>query len=313
MQSGKQETGSTPKDVAMGRYPDIGAHGLIGDLQTAALVSTDGAIDWFCCPRFDSPSVFGSLLDHDRGGHFRIGPDQDDYQSRQLYFPDTAILITRFMTPDGVGEVVDFMPVVEGMPTDRHRLVRLLRVVRGTMRFRMEIQPRFDYARKPHKLEVYDDGALFVSDGLTLTLHRADIPGRSLHEKGTSLERDDEGLLITKTMREGENAGVMMESEGGPPKAVHPLELVELFNDTVRFWRGWLNRSTYNGRWQEQVARSAMTLKLMTYAPSGGLIAAPTAALPEQVGGERNWDYRYTWIRDASFSVHALLGLGYAD
>jgi GH15 family glucan-1,4-alpha-glucosidase len=297
----------------MNRYPEIGEHGLIGDLQTAALISTDGTVDWFCCPRFDSPSIFASLLDHDRGGHFRVAPDRDDYVSRQLYFPDTAILITRFMTPEGVGEVVDFMPIVEGSATDRHRLVRLVRVVRGSMRFRMEIQPRFDYGRKPHELHLSDNGALFVSDDLTLTLHRADVPGRSLQEQWTSLDRDGDGLRITKTGREGEIAGVVMESAGGPPRSVAPQELVELFNDTVRFWRGWLNRSTYNGRWREQVARSAMTLKLMTYAPTGGLVAAPTAALPEQVGGERNWDYRYTWIRDASFSVHALLGLGYAD
>src|SRR5215218_10241553 len=255
----------------MNRYPDIGDHGLIGDLQTAALVSTDGTIDWFCCPRFDSPSVFASLLDHDRGGHFRIGPDRADYVSRQLYFPDTAILITRFLSPDGVGEVVDFMPVLESKATDRHRLVRLLRMVRGTMRFRMEIQPRFDYGRKPHKLELYgDEGALFVSDDLTLTLHRADLPGRSVHEEGTSLERDGEGLRLTKTLGEGGVAGVVMESEGGQPRSVHPQELWGLFNDTVRFWRGWLGRSTYNGRWKEQVTRSAMTLKLMTYAPTGG-------------------------------------------
>ena len=300
-------------DRTMDRYPDVSKHGLIGDLQTAALVSTDGTIDWMCCPRFDSSSIFASLLDHDSGGHFRVAPDRDDYVSRQLYFPDTAILITRFMTPDGAGEVVDFMPVIEGSATDRHRLVRLVRVVRGSMRFRMEVQPRFDYGRKPHELQLSDDGALFVSDDLTLTLHRADVPGRSLREQWTSLDRDGDGLRITKTGREGEIAGVVMESAGGPPRSVHPQELVELFNDTVRFWRGWLNRSTYNGRWQEQVARSAMSLKLMTYAPTGGLVAAPTAALPEQVGGERNWDYRYTWIRDASFSVHALLGLGYAD
>src|ERR687889_2574020 len=297
----------------MERYPDIGEHGLIGDLQTAALVSTDGTIDWFCCPRFDSPSIFASLLDHDRGGFFRVAPDRDDYVSPQLYFPDTAILITRFMTPEGVGEVVDFMPVVEGEATNSHRLVRLVRVVRGSMRFRMEVQPRFDYGRKPHELQLSDDGALFVSDDLTLTLHRADVPGRSLREQGTSLKRDGDGLRITKTGREGEIAGVVMESAGGPPRSVHPQELVELFNDTVRFWRGWLNRSTYNGRWQEQVARSAMSLKLMTYAPTGGLVAAPTAALPEQVGGERNWDYRYTWVRDASFSVHALLRLGLTE
>src|SRR3712207_1936336 len=306
-------TTSVREDSAMDRYPEISEHGLIGDLQTAALVCTDGTIDWLCFPRFDSPSVFASLLDHGRGGHFRIGPDLDDYVSRQLYFPDTAILITRFMTPEGVGEVVDFMPVLEGRATDRHRLVRLLRVVRGTMRFRMEIQPRFDYGRKPHKLEVYDDGALFVSDDLTLTLHRADLPGRSVREQGTSLERDGDGLRITKTLREGEIAGVMLVSAGGPPKAVPPRELEELLNDTVRFWRGWLGRSTYNGRWKVQVTRSARTLKLMTYAPTGALVAAPTAALPEQVGGERNWDYRYTWIRDASFSVYALLGLGYTE
>jgi GH15 family glucan-1,4-alpha-glucosidase len=233
----------------MDRYPDISEHGLIGDLQTAALVSTDGTIDWFCCPRFDSPSIFASLLGYDRGGHFRIGPEGDDYVSRQMYFPDTAILITRFLSSDGVGEVLDFMPVLEGRATDRHRLVRLVRVVRGTMRFRAEIQPRFDYGRKPHKLELYDPhGALFVSDNLTLTLHRADLPGRSLHEEGTSLERVGDGLRLTKTLREGQIAGAMVESEGGRPKAVHPQELLELFNDTVRFWRGWLRRSTYNGR-----------------------------------------------------------------
>ncbi len=219
----------------MDRYPDIGEHGLIGDLQTAALVSTDGTIDWMCCPRFDSPSVFASLLDHDRGGHFRVGPDRDDYVSRQLYFPDTAILITRFLSPDGVGEVLDFMPVLEGRATDRHRLVRLVRVVRGTMRFRMDVQPRFDYGRKPHDLQLSDpDGALFVSDALTLTLHRADVPGRSLREEGTSLERDGDRLRITKTLREGEIAGVMIESEGGPPRAVPPLELVDLLDVTVR-------------------------------------------------------------------------------
>src|SRR3712207_4292872 len=309
---GKEQQGR--KDTAMDRYPDIGEHGLIGDLQTAALVSTDGTIDWMCCPRFDSPSIFASLLDHDRGGHFRIGPDRDDYVSRQMYFPDTAILITRFLSPEGVGEVLDFMPVLEGIATDRHRLVRLVRVVRGTMRFRMDIQPRFDYGRKPHKLQLHGhDGALFVSDELTLTLHRADLPGRSVREQGSSLERVGDGLRIIKTLGEGAMAGVMLESDGGPPRAVSPLELVDLSNDTVRFWRGWLGRSTYNGRWKEQVARSAMSLKLMTYAPTGGLIAAPTAGLPEQVGGERNWDYRYTWIRDASFSVYALLGLGYTE
>src|SRR5271165_3360955 len=162
----------------MSGYPNISDHGLIGDLQTAALVSTDGTIDWFCVPRFDSPSVFASLLDEHRGGYFRIAPDQECI-TKQLYFPDTAILVTRFMTPDGVGEVLDFMPVAGGQATDRHRLVRQVRVVRGTMRFVVDIQPRFDYGRKPHKLELSADGALFQADGMTLTLHLGGTPGSS--------------------------------------------------------------------------------------------------------------------------------------
>ena len=143
----------------MKRYPNISDHGLIGDLQTAALVSTDGVVDWFCCPRFDSPSVFASLLDADKGGYFRIAPDRDDYVSRQLYIPDTAVLITRFLTPDGVGEVHDFMPVAGKQPTDRRRLVRQVRVVRGTMRFVVDLQPAFDYARAKHTLHLTADGA----------------------------------------------------------------------------------------------------------------------------------------------------------
>ena len=159
----------------MARYPNISDHGLIGDLQTAALVTTDGTVDWFCCPRFDSPSVCASLLDADRGGYFRVGPDRDGYVSKQLYFPDTALLITRFMTPDGVGEVCDFMPVETGAATDRHRLVRQLRVVRGTMRFVMDFQPRFDYVRQPHKLELCEDGAVFQADGLEFDAPRPDV------------------------------------------------------------------------------------------------------------------------------------------
>ena len=149
----------------MSRYPDIGDHGLIGDLQTAALVTSDGSVDWFCCPRFDSPSVFASLLDADRGGFFRIAPDRDDYVSRQLYLPDSAVLITRFMTPDGVGEVHDFMTVAGTQPTDRHRLVRNIRVVRGVLRFAIEIQPRFDYGRKPHDVEISGQGAVVLDIG----------------------------------------------------------------------------------------------------------------------------------------------------
>ncbi|HEY3955162.1 MAG TPA: glycoside hydrolase family 15 protein [Streptosporangiaceae bacterium] len=297
----------------MERYPNISDHGLIGDLQTAALVTTDGCVDWFCCPRFDSPSVFASLLDADRGGHFRIAPDRDDYVSKQLYFPDTAILITRFMTPDGVGEVHDFMPVAHGAATGRHRLVRQVRVVRGTMRFAIDLQPRFDYGRRPHKLEVTEDGAVFQSDGMELTVHPVLAPGTSTGDLGVTLERDADGLRWTRTLQAGETGGVVLESMGGAPRRIPPEEIQRLTEETAQFWRGWLHRSTYRGRWREMVARSAMTLKLMTYAPTGAIVAAPTTGLPEQAGGERNWDYRYTWIRDGSFSIYALLGLGYAE
>jgi GH15 family glucan-1,4-alpha-glucosidase len=296
------------------RYPNIGDHGLIGDLQTAALVTTDGTVDWFCLPRFDSPSVFASLLDADKGGLCRIAPDRDDYVSKQLYLPDTAILVTRFMTPDGVGEVHDFMPIAGAKATDRHRLVRNIKVVRGTMKFRIRIQPRFNYGRTAHKLDYSEYGAMFYTDDLQLSVHGIAPAGTSLRDLDLAIEPDGGGLQWTRTLHEGEIGGVILESNGGVPQQLTPPEEAQaLADDTARFWSDWLHRSTYRGRWREMVARSAMTLKLMTYAPSGALVAAPTTGLPEQVGGERNWDYRYTWIRDASFSIYALLGLGYLE
>jgi GH15 family glucan-1,4-alpha-glucosidase len=297
----------------MARYPNISDHGLIGDLQTAALVSTDGVVDWFCCPRFDSPSVFASLLDADKGGYFRIAPDRDDYVSRQLYFPDTAVLITRFLTPDGVGEIHDFMPIAGKQVTDRHRLVRQVRVVRGTMRFVVDLQPAFDYGRAKHTLQLTDDGAQFTSDGADLTLQLAGSPDTSLEEQGTVMQPAGDGLRVTRTLHAGQVWGVLLEWMGGPPRRLRNEDVQRMLVETTSAWRTWLYGSTYKGRWREMVARSAITLKLMTYAPTGGLVAAPTAALPEQVGGERNWDYRYTWIRDSSFSIYALLGLGFTE
>jgi GH15 family glucan-1,4-alpha-glucosidase len=296
----------------MDQYPNIGEHGLIGDLQTAALVCSDGTIDFFCCPRFDSPTVFASLLDAEKGGYFRIKPVADNYVTKQLYMPNTAMLMTRFMTPDGVGEVVDFMPVIEGAPTDRHRLVRFLRVARGTMRFVAEVQPRFDYGRARHTVDLTDTGAVFrSSDGMELTLHAA---GRGAGDHGGGVERVGDGLRATFTLREGDSGrGIVMESMGGAPQALPPAELERLASDTAAYWKGWLNRSTYTGRWREMVIRSAMTLKLLTYEPTGAPVAAATFGLPEQAGGERNWDYRYTWIRDGSLAIHALGSLGYTE
>jgi GH15 family glucan-1,4-alpha-glucosidase len=205
------------------------------------------------------------------------------------------------------------MPVIEGAATDRHRLVRNIRVVRGVMRFAIEIQPRFDYGRGAHKLEITEHGGVFASGGMELTVHGIAAEGASAAGLGIAPERAGDGVRWTRTLREGEIGGVVLESMGGAPRWVSPEEAQQLADDTARFWRGWLARSTYTGRWREMVNRSAMTLKLLTYAPTGAPVAAPTTGLPEQAGGERNWDYRYTWIRDGSFSIYALLGLGYVD
>jgi GH15 family glucan-1,4-alpha-glucosidase len=288
----------------------IAEHGIIGDLQTAALVTTDGSIDWFCCPRFDSPSIFGALLDDERGGHFRIRPADVAYTSKQMYLPDTAVLVTRFFTETGLGQVVDFMPPAGATATDNHRIVRIVQCVRGRVTFEIDVVPRFDYGRQPHRLEITEHGAVFSANGQRLTLHAVREPDDERLVQGVG---DGDGHA-TLPLVAGQTRGVVLESAAdGPPREIRPAEVAALFDETVAFWRSWLARSTYTGRWREDIQRSAITLKLMTYAPTGGIVAAPTAGLPEQVGGERNWDYRYTWVRDASFSVHALLKLGLTD
>jgi GH15 family glucan-1,4-alpha-glucosidase len=292
-------------------YPAIQDHGLIGDLQTAALVANDGTIDWFCAPRFDSPAIFACLLDRAKGGHFRITPTGTDYVARQLYLPGTPILVTRFLSADGVGEVIDFMPVAGDRVTDRHRLVRMVRVVRGQMRFAFDCQPRFNFGRDEHETELFDDGVAFRSAGLSMNVSTA--RHSALAALG-GVTQTGSGVQLEVPFSVGEVGGVVLETApAGPPHAVTPEAIRSMFEQTRDFWRRWIGRSRYTGRWRDWVERSAMTLKLMTYAPTGALVAAPTAGLPEQVGGERNWDYRFTWVRDASFSVYALLGLGFTD
>ncbi|TMM19634.1 MAG: glycoside hydrolase family 15 protein [Actinobacteria bacterium] len=289
----------------MNDYPLISDHGLIGDLQTAALVTKDGTIDWFCAPRFDSPSMFASLLDARNGGRFRIASTRDDCTTTQIYFPQSACLITRFMTDTGVGELIDFMPIDNPtVVTENHRICRGVRCLRGEMPFRLECEPRFDYGRQSHKLSLTSEGAVFKANGRDVVLHGA-----------AGIERSGDGdVRLDFTLEAGETRGFMLETAASTgPQAMNRGQAIGMFEATVRYWREWLSRCTYQGRWREMVHRSAMTLKLMTYAPSGALVAAPTTGLPEQVGGERNWDYRFTWIRDASFSVYALLGLGYVE
>jgi GH15 family glucan-1,4-alpha-glucosidase len=297
-------------DRAVPTASAIAEHGVIGDLRTAALVTTDGSIDWFCSPRFDSPSVFGALLDPDRGGHCSVRPSGTSYTTKQLYLPDTAILITRFLAEDGVGEVVDFMPPAPGNGPAQHRLVRMLTCVRGALTFDVTVAPRFDYGRREHDLAVTDAGAVFEAGDAALTLHTV----REVDDDRLARVRRDGGDIRAELrLSAGETRGVVLEWGSSTPREISPREIEQDHAETAAFWRSWLKGSTYRGRWREMVERSAITLKLMTYAPTGGLVAAPTAALPEQVGGERNWDYRYTWVRDASFSVRALLGLGFVE
>ncbi|GDY87066.1 hypothetical protein SAVCW2_62650 [Streptomyces avermitilis] len=290
----------------MERYPPIADHGLVGDLQTAALVSSQGVIDWFAAPRFDSPSIFASLLDHDGGGHFLLAPEHPEGTWRQLYYPDTGVVVTRFMSPDGVGEIIDYMPVLPG-PTasDRHSLVRIVRSVRGTVRFRLVCRPRFDYARATHELDLTPDTATFRAPGTTAFL-QSTIP----------LERDEQDVRGAITLNGGESAAAVFTvcapgGEAPPPPTTE--RITEELWENIAFWHGWVRTSRYHGRWTDMVHRSAITLKLLTYAPTGAPVAAATMGLPEQVGGERNWDYRYTWVRDGSLSVRALLDLGFVE
>jgi GH15 family glucan-1,4-alpha-glucosidase len=228
-----------------------------------------------------------------------------------MYFPDTAVLITRFVTEGGLGEVVDFMPPAGREATARHRLVRMVRCVRGDMAFEVDVAPRFDYGRTPHTLQLTDHGAVFATDALTLTLHAAREPD---DPRLAQAQVDQGDLRVSIRLTAGEIRGMVLESAAaGPPREIRAAEIRELYDGTIAFWGSWLSGSTYDGRWREAVQRSAITLKLMTYEPTGGLVAAPTAGLPEQIGGERNWDYCYTWVRDASFSVQALLRLGFVE
>ncbi|MEU8356891.1 glycoside hydrolase family 15 protein [Nonomuraea sp. NPDC048882] len=286
------------------RYLPIGEHGLIGDLRTVALVGTDGTIDWYCCPRFDAPSVFASILDAERGGAFELCADVPA-TTKQFYFPDTNVLITRFFAEDGVGEIQDFMPITDdGREAARHRVIRRVTCVRGTLPFRARVAPRFDYARQPHTVRTDGGRTLFESPSLSLALS-ASVP----------VENDGRDAWSAFELKEGEQAVLALDRIGDEiAPADCPIEVAEReFAATVRFWRRWLSASRYRGRWREVVHRSALTLKLLTFAPTGGIVAAATTSLPEQLGGGRNWDYRYVWVRDAAFCVYALLRLGFTE
>jgi GH15 family glucan-1,4-alpha-glucosidase len=283
-------------------YLPIEEHGIVGDLRTVALVGTDGTVDWYCPSRFDAPSLFGALLDAKKGGHFSLW-SRGSGRPKQLYLPDTNILLTRFQGAEAVGEVIDFM-VPETSSTRRARdlLVRQARAVRGRATFELACHPAFDYGRAPHTVRLVDGvGAVFESS-----------MGRCVLRTEVPLKIEESGVAATFTLEEGQGVDFELEWNG----EVRPLaegETEELFTRTSEFWQSWVSQSRYRGRWREMVQRSALVLKLLVYHPTGALVAAPTTSLPEQLGGGRNWDYRYSWLRDAAFTVYALMTLGFLE
>lgn len=287
--------------MARARYKPLAEYAVIGDRRTCALVGTDGSIDSLCFPRFDSPSVFAALVDADRGGHWQIAPHLPDAHHRQVYIPDTNVLLTRALSAEGVGEVVDFMPMAaRGEP---RAVIRRAHAIRGEIDFDMECRPRFGYGLVPHRAVRAADGSVVLTpeEGPALRL-RSDVP----------LE------LCGGDVR----ARFRLRTNGPVTFALEPAELGEAspwrspavvdraFEGAVAYWRCWVRASTYRGRWQEAVHRSALVLHLLQDADYGAMIAAPTFGLPEWIGGPRNWDYRYVWIRDTAFALHALRCLG---
>ncbi len=290
------------------RYLPIEDYGMIGDLTTVALIGKNGSIDWCCLPDFDSPSVFAALLDADKGGFFRLAPAEGEhFSTKQMYFPETNILVTRFLTNDGVGEITDFMPIKQrGTARYEHHLVRAVHMVRGSLTFHMACRPAFNYARDSHTSHFSEHGVVFRSPSLNLALS-ASVP----------LSDDRQGgAQATFTVREDDFAFFFLDSSQDKDLLPHPVsqELYEAqFAETRRYWLRWLSQCQYQGRWREHVQRSALALKLLTFAPTGAIVAAPTTSLPEGIGGERNWDYRFTWFRDAAFTLDSLLALGFTE
>ncbi len=285
-----------------GGYLPIEEHGIVGDLRTVALVGTDGTVDWYCPSRFDAPSLFGALLDARKGGYFSLF-SRTSGRPKQLYLPDTNILVTRFLGVEAVGEVIDFMvPVTSPARKARDLLVRRAGAVRGRATFELACHPAFDYGRAPHTVELVSGvGAVFTS-ALGSCVLRTSVP----------LKIEETGVAATFTLEEGETVDVVLEWQG-EVRPLAPGETDEMFTATSDFWQAWVSQSKYRGRWRETVQRSALALKLLVYHPTGALVAAPTTSLPEEIGGRRNWDYRYAWLRDAAFTVYALMRLGFLE
>ncbi len=285
-------------------YSKIEDHAIIGDLNTVALVALNGTIDFMCFPYFDSPSIFTYLLDENKGGSFQIKPKEENYNSKQIYLGDTNVLSTSFMWSDGIGEIVDFMPVAEN---DGHTLIRKVTAKGKNIVFDLCCDPKFDYARNESKVKEENGEIIFESpeeNGISIKLI-SDVKLKIKDDGARTqfeLKDQDSAYFIFQLLEENKSIDCGIE-EYAESK----------LNETVSYWRRWIDQSNYNGRWKNIVNRSALTLKLMTSAKYGSMVAAPTFGLPVDIGGERNFDYRFTWIRDTSFMLFAFINLGYDE
>jgi len=379
-------------------YLPIDSYGLIGNMKTSALVGTNGSIDWCCFPHFNSPSVFARVLDFNKGGHFSVKCNTPGVTTKQHYWPDTNLLVTRFLTGEGVGQLVDFMPVIRGGATSnyfpkKHKkeesglisscsnlsegdlaptpgstnvtpstpsggtssyaflsdktpkqlstpplsaqkeaqnydyIVRRLEVVHGHLDFTMECFPAFNFARDEHSIDVSKSSkrVIFRSKNMSCQLDSS-VPIKEVkREKNQgdcgsgavsqfSLSEGSTVTFIFKQIKLAPNARVINTLEGEEKDQIKPSKLVDwLFIKTVNYWHSWLKQCTYQGRYREMVHRSVLALKLMTFSPTGAIVASPTCSLPEHIGGVRNWDYRYTWLRDASFTLYSFLRIGFTE
>ncbi|MDE1178574.1 MAG: glycoside hydrolase family 15 protein [Edaphobacter sp.] len=286
-------------------YQPIENYGVIGNMRTVALVSVTGSIDFFCFPRFDSPTVFAALLDPDKGGFFCVQADLRNSHTKQLYLPDTNVLVTRFLSDDGIAEITDFMPVLDHRSISQ--VVRNVKVIQGEIQFHVKCRPRFDYARSSHTVEKHAECIVFTptTEGQPTLVLQSTIP--------LTVE-DDGDVAHSFRMKAGETASFVFGEDCEDARCALDEDVLKtVFEETTNYWRTWIARSNYTGRWREMVNRSALLLKLLTDREFGSIVAAPTFGLPEHIGGERNWDYRYTWLRDSAFTLYAMMRLGFVE
>lgn len=305
-------------------YPPIENHGVIGNMLTTALIDTTANINFMCWPHFDSPALFCSLLDKNKGGYWNIEPTckKTKYTSKQSYWPDTNVIQTRFQYPDGVVSIIDYMPIVNKQGL--RWLIRKIKGIRGTTGLSMKFKPTFNFGRDKHVMKPVTNG-FRVESGESALEFLTEIASQL---KEVAPGDNELGPHLECMFTLGENESVVMILKDAIVNDVdHNAEFAQmlkhesnifkmeekLFTSTIFYWQSWLDRCTYKGRWREIVERSALVLKLLTFSPTGAIVASPTCSLPEGVGGERNWDYRYTWIRDAAFTIYGLIRIGFTE